>query len=600
MEGSVQDESSKGEVTGATGGQLEHVVFGLSVLALVYIVWTVSTASLGIPVLMGFPRIAVEITGVGVTALLVSASATLMFRLRSASQAEKERATHGLPTHSADAVPGASASFLKQGSLPLSCDDQVAVPVLIGTKAGVDYGEVGLGIATTFAAGLAHPSFDLGNFLTRTVELLAEQCAPNHSASSDGEAVHVTIHLVDEHGEWASLQAASSVSGKELVLRGHRLRRSHDTSVGWVMSERRVWRGSDGVHPSLTIPELIAMRSGIALPMMGSDARDMEGVLSLYSTEPDTYTDAEVSGLARIASYLGVAVSTVRQLQDVVAVSGNSDPFYKLANQLAAAGSEAAAYSAMFDVLKDYGPMRTIFVRTATASLPSGSDGLDVVIDTASSWSLRQAGASRHGFGRSLGDLIPPALIDIIIMGLALDHPLWVGDLGQCRSWNPSRPADRGSLGIESPELVSALRELAESSEAGALAFVPLPSGGTDLGSGPRRPGLAGGILILHDAAHQFSPLERHLHELLTDLGGVALERSRVLTEASMQLAREQQLAAIRERLRGSYDPDVILRTTVRELGRVLGAELTTVEMTAAPEPVPGSSDDIVIINEGS
>jgi hypothetical protein len=75
----------------------------------------------------------------------------------------------------------------------------------------------------------------------------------------------------------------------------------------------------------------------------------------------------------------------------------------------------------------------------------------------------------------------------------------------------------------------------------------------------------------------------------------VSLESARLYQETQMRAAREQMVAEITGRLRSSLDPDMILRTTVRELGRALETELTSVEITGwsvRNDGHPGAGDD--------
>jgi GAF domain-containing protein len=68
---------------------------------------------------------------------------------------------------------------------------------------------------------------------------------------------------------------------------------------------------------------------------------------------------------------------------------------------------------------------------------------------------------------------------------------------------------------------------------------------------------------------------------------GAALENAQLFEETRRRAAYGQLMTEMSARVRSSLDPDTILKTTVRELGRVLGAKLTTVEVAT---PVSRSS----------
>ncbi|MBN1250106.1 MAG: GAF domain-containing protein, partial [Anaerolineae bacterium] len=125
----------------------------------------------------------------------------------------------------------------------------------------------------------------------------------------------------------------------------------------------------------------------------------------------------------------------------------------------------------------------------------------------------------------------------------------------------------------------------------GALAFLPIRvNGGVTLG----------GVLVLYDGIHPFSAAERQLHQLVTDFGGVALQRSRLIAAAQRRADREALLLSVNERLQRSLDPEAILRTAVTELGNALDAKSVTIEIASAPgadatlgvEPTPGDKTD--------
>ncbi|MFP4345440.1 MAG: GAF domain-containing protein [Anaerolineales bacterium] len=72
-----------------------------------------------------------------------------------------------------------------------------------------------------------------------------------------------------------------------------------------------------------------------------------------------------------------------------------------------------------------------------------------------------------------------------------------------------------------------------------------------------------------------WSAEQLELLETLADQLSVALESARLFEDAQRRAAREQLVSEVTGRLRASLDVDAVLQTTIRELGRVLGAEGT-------------------------
>lgn len=390
--------------------------------------------------------------------------------------------------------------------------------------------------------------FDLGPLLNRATELIAENFS----------FYHVGLYLMDEHKEWLVLQAASSTVGKELVLHGHRLRYGGKTVIGAVAARRESHLATYTTEPQ---PEskaaiLSPTRSSLTLPLVMGET--LVGVLDLQSSDVAAFEDDDRRTLAGLATYLALAIDNVRRLNDEAAILEAASPFYRTANQLATARTEKDVYRIIGETARKFNPSRLLVMRSS-----GEGERLQIVVD--------MQGEHIALVEQDVARLALPSLIDVIIMGFVLDAPLWVEDLANLDS----------SL---SPELASALSGLEESSDIAALAFLPIRGDETT----------DGGVLILYRALHRFVPMERRLHRLLTELGGAALVRSRLLMAARTRLDLEQRLAAVGERLHGSFDPDVILQTTVRELGMILDADLITIEVdpSRGVEPEGGIEHD--------
>lgn len=87
----------------------------------------------------------------------------------------------------------------------------------------------------------------------------------------------------------------------------------------------------------------------------------------------------------------------------------------------------------------------------------------------------------------------------------------------------------------------------------------------------------------------QWTPEQIVLLQTLSEQVADALEDARLYQDAQRRAAREQLVAQISAEVRASLDPDIILKTSVRELGRVLGAERATIEITGPGESNSGS-----------
>ncbi len=132
---------------------------------------------------------------------------------------------------------------------------------------------------------------------------------------------HAGIFLLDEAGEWAVLQAASSEGGQRMLARNHRLKVGEVGIVGYVTGrgEPRVALdvGADAVY--FDNPDMPDTRSEMALPLRARG--EIIGALDVQSTEPEAFSDEDVEVLQTLADQVALAISNARlfeQAQEAV------------------------------------------------------------------------------------------------------------------------------------------------------------------------------------------------------------------------------------------------------------------------------------------
>ena len=123
---------------------------------------------------------------------------------------------------------------------------------------------------------------------------------------------HVGIFLLDETGEFAVLRAANSEGGKHMLMRQHRLRLDNNSIVGYTafLNEPRIALdvGVDSVF--FNNPDLPETRSEMALPLRAG--RRLFGVLDMQSTEPNAFTQDDISILEILADQIAIAIENAR------------------------------------------------------------------------------------------------------------------------------------------------------------------------------------------------------------------------------------------------------------------------------------------------
>ncbi|MGD9147814.1 MAG: GAF domain-containing protein, partial [Anaerolineae bacterium] len=123
---------------------------------------------------------------------------------------------------------------------------------------------------------------------------------------------HVGIFLLDEEGEYAVLQAANSVGGRQMLAQGHRLKVGEMGIVGYVTQtgQPRIALdvGQDAIY--FDNPELPETRSEMALPL--EVGGQIIGALDVQSRESAAYDDEDVTLLRILADQVAIAIDNAR------------------------------------------------------------------------------------------------------------------------------------------------------------------------------------------------------------------------------------------------------------------------------------------------
>lgn len=125
---------------------------------------------------------------------------------------------------------------------------------------------------------------------------------------------HIGIFLLEERGEYAVLEAANSEGGKRMLKRAHRLQVGSGI-VGYVavtsLPRIALDVGTDAVF--FNNPDLPQTRSEMAVPLRVSGVTI--GVLDVQSTQPNAFTDEDVSTLTTLADQVAIAIQNSRNFE---------------------------------------------------------------------------------------------------------------------------------------------------------------------------------------------------------------------------------------------------------------------------------------------
>jgi GAF domain-containing protein/HAMP domain-containing protein len=147
---------------------------------------------------------------------------------------------------------------------------------------------------------------DLQELLDRIVHLISERFGFYHAG----------IFLLDETGEWAVLQAASSEGGRRMLDRGHRLGVGRTGTVGYVTAEGEPRIALDVGEDAefFDNPDLPQTRSAMTLPLRARG--EIIGALDVQSTQPAAFTDEDAAVLQMLADQLATAIDNARLIQE--------------------------------------------------------------------------------------------------------------------------------------------------------------------------------------------------------------------------------------------------------------------------------------------
>lgn len=127
---------------------------------------------------------------------------------------------------------------------------------------------------------------------------------------------HAGIFLINESGDEAILQAASSEGGKRMLARGHALAVGSQGIVGYAAAQKSpriaLDVGSDAVY--FNNPDLPLTRSEVALPLIVRNK--VVGVLDIQSDQPQAFRLDDIDVLQTLADQVAVAIEDTRLLSE--------------------------------------------------------------------------------------------------------------------------------------------------------------------------------------------------------------------------------------------------------------------------------------------
>jgi len=160
--------------------------------------------------------------------------------------------------------------------------------------------------ASAFVARQTAEIQELDKILSSAVNIIAKQF----------DLYHAGIYLINERGDYAILQAASSEGGKLLLERGHRLHIGTQGAIGLVAAEMkpRIALDVNGDTVFLKNTELPETRSELSLPLIVHNK--VIGVLDLQSSETQAFQHEDIDVFQSLADQIAVTIENARLLTE--------------------------------------------------------------------------------------------------------------------------------------------------------------------------------------------------------------------------------------------------------------------------------------------
>jgi len=130
---------------------------------------------------------------------------------------------------------------------------------------------------------------------------------------------YVGLFLTDEIGGWAVLQAGTGEAGRAMLARGHRLRVSDDSMIGWSIahSQARVTLEIEEDPVRLATPELPDTRSEAALPLRSRG--QVLGALTVQSEQSEAFDQDTIAVLQTMVDQVAVAIDNAHLFSEAEA-----------------------------------------------------------------------------------------------------------------------------------------------------------------------------------------------------------------------------------------------------------------------------------------
>ncbi len=350
---------------------------------------------------------------------------------------------------------------------------------------------------------------------------------------------YVGLFMVDETGDWAVLRAGTGEAGQVQLARGHRLKIGGESMIGWCVQHRQARIALDVGEDAVWFsnPDLPHTHSEMALPLVSRD--QVIGALTVQSTERSAFSKEDVTMLQTMADQLANAIDNARLFESVASARHSAE----------ASLQEVQALQHLSQALS--GTLRVDDVATAFFESCSRLLGFDRLV-------LALVDRRQRQIKVIAGHNLSPTHLNSL--NCPLDEPnLWakVVTTGESQVVVAQPPAE------------------------GLRIIVPITLRQQQWGVVEAN--------FKPDRGDALSEAQQRLLQAFVSQMALALESAQRYETAEKAAQREAVIREITAKIRSAVTMDDILKTTVSELSKVVGASKANISLGVSSPPAAGS-----------
>ncbi len=346
---------------------------------------------------------------------------------------------------------------------------------------------------------------------------------------------YVGLFMIDEAQEWAILTAGTGEAGRIQVEKEHKLEIGGESMIGWSVEHRQARIALDVGEDAVWFnnPYLPDTHSEMALPLISRD--EVIGALTVQSEERGAFSDEDIILLQTMADQVANAIQNARFFTQTQSALSETEQLYQITQELLSVRDEESVYRVAMDAIAQSGiDSSTIYMYVED---PLGAN-TEAIIEQKAIWAESGEPIFANGTRFKASELVLEQIVP-------LHEELLIEDIDS------------------DPHLTQQVRQAFKKSRMQTALVIPLSTYQNRLGF----------LLVAYRTKNKtFNKQQTRYYHTIVQQMVVAIENLRLLAASQRRARREEIIREITGKIRSTTNIDDILKTTVGELGKVLGS----------------------------